>query len=557
MYVIIPASDMETSILPLSKPLCKTLVPINGKPVLQYILDELYSYQSDIDEVIIVKRDASDIRDYIKYNKQNDFFLTKVHCVDVKEHRYTPCHETAILEDFYAGVEYLVDTLKVPYSEILLWSADELIFDSKKLTDLSLDSFICSYKKNAVKVYRFDEFPYVVNILIDLKEDPKTNTIEDFLRLYGNATRKLSILENFGDYKVWNTRSDYYALQSELLEKSEHTTLNLDIDLTHHKITKTNKFLEDDFISYSENERNRDIQYDLWSEANFLENATPEQSVFLPEYIDRGVNKRGEYCDYVTEEFVAGTTLESLLINEDITEDNWRMILQRIKTVLCDDFHRNDLEGDEVWNEYVPQKTRKKFLEEKREFAFAALEDLQRFFCAENVRENYYILRRNDVAEWKMFFDKFFEEYENNLTQDNIIYNFTCDRKVHNNLSMKNIIYDTFTNRMVFINPTSRNLDIVDKNKDYASLYMCAMGLSAIDSKKFIEDCKEITISKVAQERMNVCLDILNDLFDNSEYLMMYALYEMFLIAHKKKDAYLLKYISQLRTSLYFDMLTH
>jgi hypothetical protein len=122
---------------------------------------------------------------------------------------------------------------------------------------------------------------------------------------------------------------------------------------------------------------------------------------------------------------------------------------------------------------------------------------------------------------------------------------------------MKNIIYDTFTNRMVFINPTSRNLDIVDKNKDYASLYMCAMGLSAIDSKKFIEDCREITISKVAQERMNVCLDILNDLFDNSEYLMMYALYEMFLIAHKKKDAYLLKYISQLRTSLYFDMLTH
>lgn len=66
MYVIIPASDMETSMLPLSKPLCKTLVPINGKPVLQYILDELYSYQSDIDEVIIVKRDASDIRDYIK-----------------------------------------------------------------------------------------------------------------------------------------------------------------------------------------------------------------------------------------------------------------------------------------------------------------------------------------------------------------------------------------------------------------------------------------------------------------------------------------------------------
>ena len=244
-------------------------------------------------------------------------------------------------------------------------------------------------------------------------------------------------------------------------------------------------------------------------------------------------------------------------INEDITEDNWRMILQRIKTVLCDDFHRNDLEGDEVWNEYVPQKTRKKFLEEKREFAFAALDDLQRFFCEENVRENYYVLRRNDVAEWKMFFDKFFEEYENNLTQDNIIYNFTCDRKVHNNLSMKNIIYDTFTNRMVFINPTSRNLDIVDKNKDYASLYMCAMGLSAIDSKKFIEDCREITISKVAQERMNVCLDILNDLFDNSEYLMMYALYEMFLIAHKKKDAYLLKYISQLRTSLYFDMLTH
>ena len=553
MYVIIPASDMEVSLIPLSKPKCKTLVPINGKPVLQYILDELYSYQSHIDEVIIVKRDISDIQDYIKYNKQNDFFLTKIHCVN-RETYNAP--DASLIDDFYAGMEYLVDKLKVRPSEILLWSADELVFDSKKLTDLTLPSFMCSYKKDTVKIYRFNEFPYVVNTLIDLREDTKEHTMADFLKHYQRATGKLSVLENFGDYRVWDDRTSYYRLQADLLEKSEHTNVKLEIDFIHHTLTKTNKYIDDDFISYSENEKIRDVQYTLWSEANFLEEATPEQSVFLPEYIDRGVNKRGEYCDYVTEEFVSGTTLDSLLMNEDISEDTWRFILERLVTVLREDFHKDALEGEEVWNSFVPAKIRNNFIKEKRELVDYALNELAKYYSEENLKDNYYVMRNNDVAEWKMFFDKFFEMYEKNCTHDNIIYNFTCDRKVHNNLLLSNIVYDTFTNRMTLINPTSRNLDIVDKKRDFVTLFMSGLGLSAIEHSKFVEDCKEMTISSIVQNRMNTFLDVLSDLCEDAEYLRMYAVCEMFLYVYKTRDVNLLKYLSQLRTSLYFRMIT-
>jgi hypothetical protein len=546
---------METALVPMSEPMCKTLVPINGKPVLQYILDELYSYQGYIDEVVIVKRDAEDIREYIKYNKQDDFFLTKVHCIDGSKYKQPLNPKYDFLDDFYSGMEYLVDEVKVCPSEVLLWSADELIFNSERFADLTTGSFVCSHNMNKVGVYRFDKFVHIVNTLVYLKNDTIPHTIEDFLELY-NRHDSVNILKDFGDYRVWNNKIDYYKLQTELIKNNQYSSVFLDIDLIKEQITKTNKYMDEPY-SYSINELSREVQYNLWSEANFLDIATPEQAIFLPRLIDQGVNKRGEYCDYVVEEFITGTTLDSLILNEKVADKDWKFILSKIVSTIQDTFHMNDLEdSDELYHSYVPKKRRDAHVDEYRERINDVLSSLSSTFNQSMKYENAYFMTNNEVIEWRMFFDRFFDEYKKRCGRDNLIYNGTCERLVHNNLLLENIVYDTFTNRMVFINPRSKKLDIVNKNKDYATLYLsCYGGLDALMHGRYTSTDTEITISYPVQQQMDYCLSVLDDLFEDNEFLRMYAIALMFEMAHSNKlstdkKVALLRYASQLKLSL-------
>ena len=82
--------------------------------------------------------------------------------------------------------------------------------------------------------------------------------------------------------KIWNNQTDYYKVQSEFIQNDSYSTITVDIDFTKEQITKTNKFVDYEY-SYKINELSRDVQYKLWSEANFLDIANKEQSIFLPE----------------------------------------------------------------------------------------------------------------------------------------------------------------------------------------------------------------------------------------------------------------------------------
>lgn len=556
MYVIIAASEMETMLVPLSKPICKTLVPINGKPILQYILDELYSYQADIDEIVIVKNKIDDIQEYLKYTSQDDFFKTKIHCVNRNSNVLTN-GEQSLFSDFYSGVEFLVDNLKVEQSEILLWSADELVLNSRKLVDLTTGSFCCAYNKNPVKIYRFDEFPYVVNNLITLNNDGKLHTIKDFLELY-KRTCDVFILEDFGNYKVWNTQLDYYKVQSEFIQNDNYNSIIVDINLDKEQITKTNKYANYDY-SYEINELSRDVQYKLWSEANFLDLANREQSIFLPELVTQGVNKRGEYCDWIIEELIQGTTLESLLLRENLSKETWKTIFEKIIEVVTNTFHGDDIEdSDELYSSYVVKNIRERYVEDVKKTLLEMLSDLQSEFSYDNRFNNYFYLDGNAVVEWKMFIDDFISNYEKRADKDTIIYNGTCERLVHNNLTFDNILYDTFNTQLHFINPRSRQWEIVDKNRDFASLYLtCYCGLSALKYGLYSESNNTISIAYPIYERMSDCLYILDDLIIDNKFIKMYSIL-LLLSCSSEKNKYsveqrvaMLKYARQLKNSYY------
>lgn len=556
MYVIIPSSEkIKISFL---KETYKTMFPISGKVILQYILDELYSYQEYIDKIIIVGDSTNFIEEYLSFNKQDDFFLTKICCISNKNYRDITNKETSFFDDFYTGVKFLVDTLKVCPSEILLWHGSELVLDSKKLIDLSLESFVCINDKNIINIFRFNDFISVVNSLVYLNEHINSSiTIQDFLTLY-KKNNELILLEDFGNYKKWDTQKDYYNTQSYFLENNTHNSILINVNLSEEQITKTNKYVDYEY-SYYINELSREVQYNLWSEAKFLSSATQQQSVFLPELIDQGINKRGEYCDWITEEFIHGITLDSILLYDNI--ESWKDITIKIINTLQNIFHIDELEdSDELYTSYVPKHTRENsyIVDVKNKFCNSVL-NLKNEFSYDNREINNFVMDNNSIVEWNIFIDDFINEYSKRINKDNIIYNGSCNRLIHNNLTFDNIICDYYTNRIYFINPRSRKWDIIDKNIDYVYLYLsCYAGISVLNNNFYTIDCKgTININENLYKKMLDCTKSFDDLLTDNIFLKMYAILVL-LLESSKQNKYstenrivMLKYARQLKNSFY------
>ena len=280
----------------------------------------------------------------------------------------------------------------------------------------------------------------------------------------------------------------------------------------------------------------------------------------MQELIEQGINKRGEYCDWITEEFIQGTSLETLLLREELTRDNWNSILEKIVHVIQQVFHEDGIEdSDELYSSHITKQIRERYYDGVKKELFDRLYELQSEFCYDNRFSNYFYLDCNAIAEWKMFIDEFMSVYFNYIDKATIIYNGTCERLVHNTLTFDNILYDTFTSQLHFINPRTRQWEIVDKNKDYALLYLsCYCGLPALKYKLYDEENDIVTISYPIQEKMSDCVYILDDIMGNdSSFIKMYSILLLFLSSSEREKysveqrVIMLKYARQLKNSFY------
>ena len=170
MYIIIPASEMTQSNT------LKTLECVSGLPILQHILDELYSYQEHVDKIVISTQDIKAVQEYIDYSVTDEFLRTKICVINGK----TPTIEG----NMYAAVEHLVDCLHVKHGYVLVWNGSTLAKDTFKLTDLTEGSFVCTQNKLPIGIYRFDDITYLVNILVKFSFDNIDNSMNDILREY-------------------------------------------------------------------------------------------------------------------------------------------------------------------------------------------------------------------------------------------------------------------------------------------------------------------------------------------------------------------------------------
>jgi len=72
--LIIPAAGEATRLRPLSSNTSKAMVRVNGKPTIDYILEQAYRL-ADIDEIVVVDGQLRDIREYCAKKHPNVKFV--------------------------------------------------------------------------------------------------------------------------------------------------------------------------------------------------------------------------------------------------------------------------------------------------------------------------------------------------------------------------------------------------------------------------------------------------------------------------------------------------
>ena len=547
MYIIIPASEMTQSNT------LKTLECVSGLPILQHILDELYSYQEHVDKIVIPTQDVEAIQEYIDYSVTDEFLRTKICVINGK---------TATLEgNMYAAVEHLVDCLRVRKGFVLVWNGSTLAKNTFKLTDLSEGSFVCTQNKLPVGIYRFDDITYLVNILVKFSFDNTDNSMNDILREY-YLNDEIKMLENFGTYYDWQSADGYFKAEADFNEASEHSKVSVKIDREMQTLSKHNKFADLPY-SHEVHQKSKKVQAMLFGEQDFLSKADAEQALYLPRLVSIGITLAGEFLDDITEEWIPYQKLDSFLVNSSLSDKEWSEVLNKLVKVLSEVFHKDGMEYDEMIDSIVPKKIRNQRLLAFKDKAQAELEAVQNMFCEGFWDEYYYTLSPNDVAEWKMFFDKLFELQEKMVTQENTLYQGVCERRVHGSLSFDNIAYDKATGHMKFLSPHYKAVSIMHTLQDYAYLYTsCFVGIHALERGKYKNLNGSITLQKSIKETMDACTQKLDYILgaEIAEFCKMLAIYiTLSNVANNAYDAptsiAVMKFLNQLRTDLYWDKL--
>lgn len=547
MYIIIPASEMTQSNT------LKTLECVSGLPILQHILDELYSYQEHVDKIVIPTQDIKAVQEYIDYSVTDEFLRTKICVINGK----TPTIEG----NMYAAVEHLVDCLHVKHGYVLVWNGSTLAKDTFKLTDLTEGSFVCTQNKLPIGIYRFDDITYLVNILVKFSFDNIDNSMNDILREY-YLNDEIKMLENFGTYYDWQSADGYFKAEADFNEASEHSKVLVKIDREKQTLSKHNKFADLPY-SHEVHQKSKKVQAMLFGEQDFLSKADAEQALYLPHLVSIGITLAGEYLDDITEEWIPYQKLDSFLVNSSLSDKEWSEVLNKIVKVLSEVFHKDSAEYTEIADSIVPKKIRNQRLIAFRERAKGELEALQKMFCEGFWDEYYYTLSNNDVAEWNMFLDKLFELQERMVTQENTLYQGVCERRVHGSLSFENIAYDKATGHMKFLSPHYKAVSIMHTLQDYAYLYTsCFVGIHALERGKYKNLNSSITLQQSIKETMDACTRKLDYILGSeiAEFCKMLSIYIIFSnVANGVYDAptsiAVMKFLNQLRTDLYWDKL--
>jgi len=319
--IIIPAAGLATRMKPLSRGISKAMLPVNGRPLISYIIEKAFE-SNDVEEIVIIENEIGDIAEFvarvypdrdIKCVLQGEK-LGPLHAISVGynavEHKDTAITiwlgDTICLEDFNYRKDFLaVHKVSDPHRWCLVDSNGNLYDKPEKEipTDLAL-----------IGVYNFTNRKAFNKSLENGMKKPTHKgeyQIAALLETYMKTEGPMQLDETIEWYDCGELNT-YYESKARLLKRTARSFNKIEVDTFYGTVTKTSE----------DPEKQNKIQ----AEKDWFESLDEKQSLFCPRILE---------SDYGSLRMTLepGTALNEVLVYDNLRTDIWHDIIRKILKV--------------------------------------------------------------------------------------------------------------------------------------------------------------------------------------------------------------------------------
>lgn len=344
LNVIIPAAGEATRLRPITSNMSKAMVPINGKPVIDYILEYLEDY--DIAQIVIVHGKNQDLPEYIK-SKHGSEIITLCNQRDpcgpanaiwtgslFINNRNNPCvvwlGDTIIREKLPLGNDFIA------VSESVEDQSEWCIFDGNHFYNKPEHNI--NNGKALIGLYSFsDGITFDCVFDKDMLGAAVDNEISDIISTYNKPLEPISVDEW---YDMGNFRT-YYDTSAKLLSTKARAFNDIKIDTFYGTLTKSSM--------------NEDI---LVPEIKWYDSLNEKQKLFVPTIIESSSDDCKNWTvssrAHITMTLETGILLSDLLVYDNLPITTWDFILDKIFKIMHEVFYKNDTKNtDKINNMYI------------------------------------------------------------------------------------------------------------------------------------------------------------------------------------------------------------
>ena len=325
--IIIPAAGLATRMKPLSRGVSKAMIPVNGRPLISYVIEKIFE-DPDADEVVIVENEIGDIAEFVSRVYPNH----NIKCV-VQEEKLGPLHAINVgftaLENYESGITiWLGDTIclddfnyrkdflavhKVPDPHRWCLVDDEGFLYDKPEEEVPTDLAL-------IGVYNFTSRKTFNKSLEKGMKKPTHKgeyQIAALLEAYMKTEGPMQ-LEETAEWYDCGELNTYYQSKARLLSRTARSFNRIDVDTFYGTVTKSSADL-------AKAEK-------IEAEKNWFKELSEEQSLFCPRVLD----STGGTLRMSLE---PGTALNEVLVYDNLRTDIWHEIIRKILQVHHDVFH--------------------------------------------------------------------------------------------------------------------------------------------------------------------------------------------------------------------------
>jgi len=326
--VIIPAAGKATRMRPLSSGVSKCMIPVNGKPIISYIIDKLFDLGNPID-IVIVHNELNDVKEFVAntypqmYEESRIVFAEQknpkgpLHAIEIGAKKLVINQigekykmpilvwlgDTICLEDFNINESFLATSSVDDYSRWCLVDDDCNFYDKPEVAPRTNQALI--------GIYNFCNPRLFFN---SLKKGMKMPTLKNEHQI---SSLLDSYISNGGFFELQNTKKWYdcgelqtfYESKARLLNNSARSFNQISVDTFLGTVTKT-----------SDDKQKQDK---IQQEKDWFLSLPDEISLFCPRILpsDYGVLKMSHE---------PGTALSEMWIYENMRFENWTQVIDKI-----------------------------------------------------------------------------------------------------------------------------------------------------------------------------------------------------------------------------------